>query len=62
MKNATAIRPIEIRVSYGIHPHLDALKQTAGFYLNQRVYQAALRLADELKWDDIELAMRCILR
>jgi len=30
-----------------IHPHLDALRQTAGFYLKESIYQAALILANE---------------
>jgi predicted nucleic acid-binding protein len=30
-----------------IRPHLDALRQTAGFYLSQSLYQYAVLLADE---------------
>jgi uncharacterized protein len=30
-----------------IRPHLDALRQTAGFYLSESVYQHALSLAEE---------------
>jgi predicted nucleic acid-binding protein len=32
----------------GVRPHLDALRQTAGFYLSDAVYEHALSLADEL--------------
>jgi len=31
-----------------MHPHLDALRLNAGFYLSERVYQHALTLADEI--------------
>jgi uncharacterized protein len=30
-----------------VRPHLDALRQTAGFYLSESLYQSALALADE---------------
>ncbi len=30
-----------------VHPHLDALRQTAGFYLSESLYQYALALAGE---------------
>lgn len=30
-----------------VRPHLDALRQTAGFFLSQSVYQSALVLASE---------------
>ena len=32
-----------------ILPHLDRLRQEAGFYLSESVYQEALKLADEIK-------------
>lgn len=31
-----------------VRPHIEALRQQAGFYLHLRVYQAALRLANEM--------------
>ncbi len=36
------------RVIEGLQPHLDALRQTAGFYLGESVYQSALELAGEV--------------
>jgi len=30
-----------------IHPHLDALRESAGFYLSDSVYRYALSLTDE---------------
>jgi predicted nucleic acid-binding protein len=30
-----------------LRPHLDALRQTAGFYLSEPLYQSALALAGE---------------
>ena len=35
------------RMLMTIRPHLDALRQTAGFYLGDAVYERALALADE---------------
>lgn len=32
-----------------VHPHLDALRQTAGFFLSEAVYQTVLTLAGEDK-------------
>lgn len=36
-----------LRVIDTVRPHLDALRQTAGFYLSETLYQHALDLADE---------------
>ena len=30
-----------------LHPHLDALRETAGVYLSESLYQAALKMANE---------------
>jgi len=32
-----------------IQPHLDALRQTAGFYLSDSLYHSVLALAKEIK-------------